>query len=124
MKLLLWIGAGGFIGSISRYLLSRFFVSYAQISFPLGTFIVNILGCLLFGVFFGLGERMQWFSSEIRLFLMVGFCGSFTTFSTFAAESLQLIRDGLWLNFALYAAISLFAGIIFTWLGMQLVSIK
>lgn len=83
--------------------------------FPLGTFAVNLVGCLLIGLFYGLSEHTL--SPNARLFLTVGFCGGLTTFSTFANENLQLFRDGNVLMFALYAAGSVFFGILAVHLG-------
>ena len=108
MKLALWVGVGGFLGSISRYLLSKYIFSQVGNTFPWPTLAVNLLGCFVIGLLIG------WF-------LMVGFCGGFTTFSTFASESLQLLKGGEWLNFLLYAVISVLFGIILTALGSYLV---
>ena len=117
MKFLLLIGSGGFFGTISRYLLARFVQNHALSSFPFGTMTVNLLGCLLIGFLFGLADRGNVMNDEVRLFLTVGFCGGFTTFSTFANENIALLRDGNILYFALYTAISVFAGILLTYFG-------
>jgi CrcB protein len=117
MKLLLLIGSGGFLGTISRYLLSRFVQNHALSSFPFGTMTVNLVGCFLIGLLFGLADRGNVMNDEVRLFLTVGFCGGFTTFSTFANENIALLRDGNILYFALYTAISVFVGILLTYFG-------
>jgi fluoride exporter len=111
------VGIGGFIGTVARYLLSQFIQKYFNTAFPLGTLIINILGCLIIGFLFGMFERGSLISSELRLFLTVGFCGGFTTFSTFSNDSVNLINDGELLYLMLYMGLSIFAGISFTFLG-------
>lgn len=117
MKLLLIIGSGGFLGSISRFLLSRYVQHQALSSFPYGTMVVNLLGCFLIGLIFGIAERGNFMNAEVRMFLTVGFCGGFTTFSTFANENIALLKDGNILYFALYTFISVFVGILLTYFG-------
>jgi len=117
IKTLFIIGSGSFLGGISRYLLSRSVQNSIISSFPFGTFIVNILGCFLIGLFYGLSERGNLINNEWRMFLTVGFCGGFTTFSTFANENISLLRDGNFFYFSLYAGFSLFLGLTATYLG-------
>ena len=122
VKILLIIGSGSFLGGVSRYLASRYIQEHSFSAFHYGTFLVNILGCLLIGIIFGISERANVLSMETRLFLTVGFCGGFTTFSTFANESLAMLRDGNFLYVALYAAGSVFLGILATYLGSVLIN--
>lgn len=117
IKTLFIIGSGSFIGGVSRYLTSRFIQNSVISSFPFGTFIVNILGCFLVGLFYGLSERGNLINNEWRMFLTIGFCGGFTTFSTFSSENVSLLRDGNFFYFAIYASLSLFLGLTATYLG-------
>jgi fluoride exporter len=117
IKLILIAGTGGFIGTVSRFLASRYFQNLFLTSFPFGTFIVNITGCLLIGIFYGLAEKGSILSPEWRMFLTVGFCGGFTTFSTFAGENIALLKDGNFFYFALYTGLSVFLGLMATYLG-------
>ena len=123
IKTLLLVGTGGFLGSISRFLTSRFMQNYFPSAFPFGTFLVNISGCFLIGLIYGLSERTSLLSSGWKLFLAVGFCGGFTTFSTFANENLALLRDGEFFNFFLYTGLSVVLGIAATFLGVLLTKI-
>jgi CrcB protein len=116
-KLILIIGTGSFIGGVSRFLASRYIQNTVISGFPYGTLFVNILGCLLIGIFYGMSERGNFLSAEMRLFLTVGFCGGFTTFSTFASENLSLLKDGNFFYFALYTALSVFLGLMATYFG-------
>lgn len=118
LRTLLLVGVGGFLGSISRFLASRFFQSNVQSVFPLGTFIVNITGCFIIGLIYGLSERSTMFSPGWKMFLTAGFCGGFTTFSTFANENLALLRDGAFFHFFLYTGLSIFLGITATFIGI------
>lgn len=116
-RMILIAGAGGFLGTVARFLASRYFQNLFLSSFPYGTFIVNMAGCLLIGIFYGLAEKGEILTPEWRLFLTVGFCGGFTTFSAYAGESLALLRDGSFLYVALYAGLSVFLGILAVFLG-------
>ncbi|HBH83953.1 MAG: camphor resistance protein CrcB [Bacteroidetes bacterium GWA2_40_15] len=123
IRTLLLVGTGGFLGSISRYLVSRFVQNSIPSSFPYGTFFVNIAGCLLIGIIYGLSERSSLLTPGWRLFLAAGFCGGFTTFSTFANENLALLRDGEFFYFFLYTGLSVFLGISATFLGVLITKI-
>jgi len=120
-KTLLFIGFGGGVGSIARYLISMYVQKTFPAVFPFGTFAINLLGCLLIGLFFGLSERFQWMTEEWRIFLTVGFCGGFTTFSAFAYENLKLLQSGDYLNFLLYSIGSIIIGIMMVMAGFYMV---
>ncbi|MDZ7722677.1 MAG: fluoride efflux transporter CrcB [candidate division KSB1 bacterium] len=118
---LLYIGAGGFLGAALRYFSSGWIQKcFPQSFFPWGTLFVNILGCLLIGFFMGLVNSKQMFSPEIRLLILVGGLGSFTTFSTFAYESLMLLRDGQLLMMALNIGVQAGLGLFAVYTGLYL----
>ena len=123
IKTLLLIGSGGFLGSISRFLTSRFLQNNFPSAFPFGTFVVNITGCFLIGVIYGFSERSSLLTPGWKMFLTVGFCGGFTTFSTFANENLALLRDGDFFHFFIYTGLSVFLGIAATFLGVIITKI-
>lgn len=120
-KAILLVGLGGGVGSILRYLTSVVATKYFQSNFPLGTFAVNVLGCLIIGILIGLFDKQQLSSSDIRLLFITGFCGSFTTFSAFAAENINLFHSGHSLTALLYIGASVFVSLFFVWLGMVVV---
>ncbi|MCA1757906.1 MAG: fluoride efflux transporter CrcB [Bacteroidales bacterium] len=122
-RILMIIGTGSFLGGVSRFVVSRMVQSSADSAFPFGTLMVNILGCLIIGIVYGVADRGTIITPEMRLFLAVGFCGGFTTFSAFAAENIALLRDGNVLYFALYAGISVFLGVLATWSGNVLIKL-
>ena len=123
IKTLLLIGSGGFLGSVSRFLVSRFMQNNFPSAFPFGTFFVNITGCFLIGFIYGISERSSLITSGWKMFLAVGFCGGFTTFSTFTNENLALLRDGDFFHFLLYTSLSVFFGITATFLGVLITKI-
>jgi CrcB protein len=120
IRSVLLVGAGGFLGSISRFLASRFIQNNYSVSFPFGTFFVNITGCFLIGLIYGFSERDNLFGNGWKLFLATGFCGGFTTFSTFANENLALLRDGDLFHFMIYTILSVVLGISATFAGVLL----
>jgi len=115
------VGLGGLIGNIARYLVAVLFAGQFTSSLPLATFTVNIVGCFAIGILFALSDRGNILSPEWRVFLTTGFCGGFTTFSTFSYESIKLIQDGEFLYLALYVALSVIVGFAATYLGIVLV---
>ena len=118
---LLLVGGGGFFGAICRYSLGGAVHQWTQIStFPLGTMVVNILGCFCIGLGGGLMELRQLFTPELRLFLLIGFLGGFTTFSTFGFESWALMRDGEFFLAAVNVVIQVLVGLTAVWFGFGL----
>lgn len=124
VKLLAIIGFGGFIGTIARFLISRYFQLNLPTLFPWGTFIVNLMGCFLIGIIYGISEKGNFLSPEVRLFLTIGLCGGFTTFSTFSNDALMLMEQQEWLRFALYSSLSFFLGIMAVFAGKLITNIN
>lgn len=115
---LLWIGLGGAIGSILRYLLSGVAQNAVPRStFPIGTLIVNVCGCFAIGVLAELVESRGFMAPGTRSFLMVGLIGGFTTFSAFASETVNAARDGASGVAVLNVALNLALGLAAVWLG-------
>ena len=117
LKQLLLIGAGGFIGSVARFLVSRLNTRIDWLSIPIGTLAVNVSGSLLIGFLIGISDRSPVLTVEWRMFLMVGLCGGFTTFSSFTGENLVLLRNGQILPLLLYTGLSIFLGFTAVYLG-------
>lgn len=119
MKQLLLVFLGGGVGSALRFLLAKSFNGYFQ-HFYLGTFLVNVIGCLIIGIVLGLSSRNNFLSENQTLLLATGFCGGFTTFSAFAFEKHSLLDAGEYLNFSLYTISSIVVGILAVVLGLWL----
>ena len=117
MKAVLIIAVGGALGSVARYGVQTYVYKLYPFAFPLGTFLVNLIGCLLIGIFYALVEKGNLLTPEWRLFLTTGFCGGFTTFSTFAYENANLIRGNDYFYMALYVAGSVILGVAAVFLG-------
>ena len=120
MRPLLFVGIGGGLGSILRYLLQVFAGRHIPIAFPMGTFLVNFSGCFLIGIFYSLASRYTGFNPEWRLFLITGICGGFTTFSTFSYDGLMLLKQGSYLYFLLYIIGSVVLGLVATLAGVTI----
>ena len=105
----LFVAIGGALGSVLRYILSLVIPKAA--GFPWPTFVANVLGCFCIGLFSGLFLKCDSLSPNLKLFLVTGFCGGFTTFSTFANENLALLQSGKIGMFAIYALSSFVLGI-------------
>lgn len=120
LKTLLIVAAGGSLGSMARYLVQFMAAKTWAGAYPYGTFLVNMFGCLLIGMVYGWSDRGEGMSPEWRIFLATGFCGGFTTFSTFSYENLSLLRDGHYQTFAWYAILSFGLGIGATLFGLML----
>ena len=119
---MLLVGSGGALGSIARYLTGAFVHQTLGVSgFPLGTAIVNVAGCFAIGLLGGLFEVRQAFGPETRLFLLVGVLGGFTTFSSYAYETLALARDAELARATINVVAQTVLGLAGAWLGYALV---
>lgn len=116
--ILVFIGGG--VGSVFRYLAGLWVLRLFPDSWPLNTWLVNILGSLLIGILFGLISVDARWGEFTKIFLIIGFCGGFTTFSSFSYENLILLQEGEFLRFILYAMSSLIVGILMVYLGYRL----
>lgn len=121
LKSILMVGMGGFIGTVARFLIARYFQFNVNSAFPWSTFIVNIVGCLLIGIIYGLSEKGNMWSPDVRLFLTVGICGGFTTFSTFSYDSFLMVQEQDWFRFALYTSLSIFIGLMAVYGGRLII---
>lgn len=115
MRNLVFVALGGAIGAVCRYLLSRL----TDISFPWGTFAVNLIGSFLIGLLVGFVNKGV-LSPEMKSLLVIGFCGGFTTFSTFANEAFTMLKMGEVMLMALYVGLSVVLGIVAVYVGMRL----
>jgi CrcB protein len=120
-KSILIAGTGGFIGTVLRFLVSRYFQENTFSLFPWGTFTVNIVGSLLIGIFYGMSEKGNMLSPDVRIFLTVGICGGFTTFSSLSNDAFILLQEKDWLKLSLYASLSFFLGLVAVYLGRTLI---
>ena len=111
IKSLLIVGIGSFTGGALRYLISTLFKQFCTQGFPWGTLLVNLMGCFIFGAIFALFSKYSSTSHPWCLLLTTGLCGGFTTFSTLAYESVQMLQQGNLSGFIGYVATSLIAGI-------------
>lgn len=116
VKDIIIVGIGSGIGGICRYLISLF-MGHVENGFPWGTFMVNVAGCLLIGILWGVTNRFPNLSPVFTLLLMVGFCGGFTTFSTFSKEGLIMLQANNYILFSLYAIGSVVLGIMAVSIG-------
>jgi CrcB protein len=123
IKNILLVGLGGGLGSMARYLCQRWFSENYPQPFPWGTFVVNLTGCFLIGVIYAVSERSTFLSPQARLFLAAGFCGGFTTFSTFAFENMNMLRSGDTFYFLLYTIGSVVLGIIGVFAGVAIMKL-
>ena len=123
LKSLLIVGAGSFIGGTMRYLLSTFMKNVCGQGFPWGTLSVNLLGCFIFGILFAIFSKSSSTDNTLYLLLTTGVCGGFTTFSTFANESVQMLQHDNISGFFCYVATSVIAGFVLVALGYWIVKV-
>jgi len=114
-KHILLVALGGSVGSVTRFLCNKLISNSS--AFPAATLIINISGCLLIGILYGISTKQNYFTPELRLLLMTGFCGGFTTFSAFTLEGMNLIQQQRVLLFLLYFALSVVIGLGATFFG-------
>ena len=112
--ILIFIGGG--LGSVFRFLISKY-MEISKGSFPWATLIANFIGCFLIGLLLGWGLKNQNFRSDIFLFTTIGFCGGLTTFSAFSMENMLFLKSGDYFSFIAYSLLSLIGGILFVGLG-------
>lgn len=120
MKQVLFVGLGGAAGSILRYLTSVVTLKFYSASFPVATFIVNVIGCFLAGLIFGSITQESAEAQNLKVLLLTGFCGGFTTFSAFALENVRLMNSGNLSTAVLYTIASFVAGLLAAWLGLSI----
>lgn len=119
MKAILLVALGGALGSVGRYKLSGWLLHHAiDWKFPIGTFTVNVVGCLAAGVLAGLAEKHEFFTADARLLLFTGLLGGFTTFSAFGLETMFLLKRGELGVATLNVALSVAAGLLALWIGL------
>ncbi|MFN5422106.1 MAG: fluoride efflux transporter CrcB [bacterium] len=117
LRNILLVLTGSALGGTIRFIISVYLQNKIVSKFPLGTFVVNLIGCFLIGVIFSFVARNSIGNDDIKLLLATGFCGGFTTFSAFAIENLDMIRNGNHATALTYIILSIILGIIATLLG-------
>lgn len=123
VKNLIIVGIGGALGSIARFLCQKFLYEWFPQPFPWGTLSVNISGCFLIGIFYAMAEKGNLLTPEWRLFLTTGLCGGFTTFSSFAYESINLLKSADYSYLLLYTSGSVILGILASIAGMAVMKL-
>ena len=117
-RLIAAVAIGGALGSVARYLIAALVQDKAATAFPVGTFVINVSGSLLLGFLMRLGLETSAFGPETRFFLTTGFCGGFTTFSTFSYETLRLFEDGEYRTASAYVLSSVVIALLGCAVGM------
>jgi fluoride exporter len=118
---ILLVGLGGGLGSVARYLCQRWVSQLYPHSFPYGTLAVNVIGCLLIGIFWAFSLKHVTDAAQWKLFLMTGLCGGFTTFSAFTLEGINLLKEQRTGLFFWYVGLSILAGLAATYVGIKLI---
>ncbi len=113
MQAILFVGAGGFLGSVLRYIIAEYVQGKSSNGFPVGTLTVNIIGCFIIGLVYALASKGH-VTGDWKLFLATGLCGGFTTFSAFSNDILLLFKTGNFVQGSLYLSVSVVAGVIAT----------
>lgn len=116
----LLVGAGGAVGSMARYGIGYLVSKYVGHPFPFGTLLINLLGCFLIGLLFALADKNQWLQQGGMLLLASGFCGGFTTFSTFALDNVNLVQKTMSGTAVIYTVVSVVAGLLLCRFGIWL----
>jgi CrcB protein len=122
MKELITVFIGSGLGGMTRFGLGKWINSWHKTNFPLGTFSVNVIACLVLGIIIGLADYKQLISPQAKLFWMVGFCGGFSTFSAFSNEALTLLNTGLHLTSLMYIFLSIFLCILSVYFGIWIIN--
>ena len=120
IKGFLIVGLGGAIGSMLRYAVQKIFQVQSAAAFPTGTLLVNIAGCFLIGILSGMVSRSLSWNEEMKLLLMTGFCGGFTTFSAFTLEGIGLLKENKTALFLIYLTASVVGGLLATFIGIRI----
>lgn len=118
MRSLILVFVGGGLGSVVRYALGRWINALHNYNFPYGTLLANVIACFILGLIIGLADHKQLFSPAARIFWTVGFCGGFSTFSTFSQETFYLIQGGFNLSMIVYVAVSLLFCVFAVYFGL------
>jgi fluoride exporter len=118
--MLLYVALGSAIGGVSRYLLGGLVQRMLNTTFPAGTLLVNVTGSFLLGAIIRYALETPSLTPEVRAFLTIGFCGGYTTFSTFSYETMALLEDGEWSRAGVYITASVILSLVATFLGLAL----